>query len=94
MEKLVPYCLYLPEAHIKKLKAMAKHRKASSFIRDALIMALDKTDEFSSGYNKALKDACAIIDNTKEARMIAVKSKYLNDILNDQIRLLKHEPKK
>lgn len=94
MEKLIPYCLYLPEAHIKKLKAMAKHRKASSFIRDALIMALDKTDEFSSGYNKALKDACAIIDSNKEAKMIAVKNKYLNDILNDQIRLLKHEPKK
>jgi len=93
MEKLIPYCLYLPEEHIKKLKKMAKNRKASAFIRDALIMALDKTDEFSSGYNKGLKDSCDIVSNSKEAEMIAVKGKYLNDILINQIKLLRHEPK-
>jgi hypothetical protein len=93
MEKLIPYCLYLPEEHIKKVKKLAKERKASAFIRDALIMALDKTDEFSSGYNKGLKDACAIIDSNKEAEMIAVKGKYLNDILINQIKLLRIEPK-
>jgi hypothetical protein len=93
MEKLIPYCLYLPEEHIKKVKKLAKERKASAFIRDALIMALEKTDEFSSGYNKGLKDACAIIDGNKEAEMIAVKGKYLNDILINQIKLLRIEPK-
>ena len=93
MEKLIPYCLYLPEEHIKKVKKLAKERKASAFIRDALIMALDKTDEFSSGYNKGLKDACAIIDGNKEAKMISVKGKHLNDILINQIKLLRVEPK-
>ena len=93
MEKLIPYCLYLPEEHVKKIKKMAKSRKASAFIRDAVVMALDKTDEFSSGYNKALNDACAIINENKEARMIAIKSMYLNDILNKKIRSLKVEPK-
>jgi hypothetical protein len=93
MEKLVPYCLYLPEEHIKKLKKMAKERKASAFIRDALLMALDKTGEFSSGYNKGLKDACEIINSNKEVAMIAVKGKHLNDILITQIQLLRHEPK-
>jgi hypothetical protein len=93
MEKLIPYCLYLPEEHIKKLKKMAKSRKASEFVRNAVVMALDKTDEFSSGYNKGLTDACAIIGNNKEAKMIAVKSRYLCDILGDQIRKLRHEPK-
>ena len=93
MEKLIPYCLYLPEEHVKKIKKMAKSRKASAFIRDAVVMALDKTDEFSSGYNKALNDACAIINENKEARMIAIKSMYLNDILNKKIRSLKVAPK-
>jgi hypothetical protein len=93
MEKLIPYCLYLPEEHIKKLKKMAKSRKASEFVRNAVVMAMDKTDEFSSGYNKGLTDACAIINNNKEAKMIAVKSKYLCNILGDQIRKLRHEPK-
>lgn len=93
MEKLVPYSLYLPEAHIKKLKSMAKSRKASSFIRDALIMALDKTDEYSSGYNKGLKDACAIIKDNPEAGLIAVRGKALSDILVKQIEILRHESK-
>ena len=93
MEKLIPYCLYLPEEHIKKLKKMAKTRKASAFIRNALIMALDKTDEFSSGYNKGLTDACVIINDNKEAKMVAIKGKYLCDILSDQIRKLKQEAK-
>jgi hypothetical protein len=93
MEKLIPYCLYLPEEHIKKLKKMAKSRKASEFVRNAVVMAMDKTDEFSSGYNKGLTDACAIINDNKEAKMIAVKSRYLCDILGDQIRKLRHEAK-
>jgi hypothetical protein len=93
MEKLVPYSLYLPEAHIKKLKSMAKNRKASSFIRDALIMALDKTDEYSSGYNKGIKDACSIIKDNPEASFIAVRGRSLNDILVKQIEILRHEPK-
>jgi hypothetical protein len=93
MEKLIPYSLYLPEAHIKKLKSMAKQRKASSFIRDALIMALDKTDEYSSGYNKGLKDACEIIKDNPEARLISIRNRSLADILTKQIEILKHEPK-
>ncbi len=93
MEKLIPYCLYLPEEHIKKLKKMAKSRKASEFVRNAVVMAMDKTDEFSSGYNKGLTDSCAIINDNKEAKMIAVKSRYLCDILGDQIRKLRHEAK-
>jgi len=93
MEKLIPYCLYLPEEHIKKIKKMAKERKASEFIRNAVLMAMDKTDEFSSGYNKGLNDSCAIVDGVKETRIIAVKGVYLNDIINRQIRKLKQESK-
>jgi hypothetical protein len=93
MEKLIPYCLYLPEDHVKKIKKMAKARKASAFIRDAVVMALDKTDEFSSGYNKGLTDACTIINDNQEVKMVVVKGKYLFDILCDKIKKLRQEPK-
>jgi homoserine dehydrogenase len=93
MEKLIPYCLYLPEEHIKKLKKLAKSRKASEFVRNAVVMALAKTDEFSSVYNKGITDSFSIINDNKEAKMIAVKSRYLCDILSDQIRKLRHEAK-
>jgi aspartate oxidase len=93
MEKLVPYCLHLSQDHVKQIKKKAKNRQASKFIRDAITVALESTDEFSSGYNKGLLDACAIINDNKEAKMIAIKSKYLCDILNDQILKLKQEPK-
>jgi hypothetical protein len=93
MEKLIPYCLHLPQDQIKKIKKKAKSREASKFIRDAITVALDATDEFSSGYNKALMDACAIINNSQEAKMIAIKSRYLCDILNEKIGKLKQEAK-
>jgi hypothetical protein len=88
MEKLVPYCLHLPQDQIKKIKKKAKSREASKFVRDAITVALDSTDEFSSGYNKALLDACAIIYDNQEAKMIAIKGKYLCDILNEKIKKL------
>lgn len=46
-DNLVPYSLYLPRKQINQLKEMAKTRKASAFIRDALIMALEKNDTFT-----------------------------------------------
>jgi hypothetical protein len=93
MEKLIPYCLYLPEDHVKKIKKMAKARKASAFIRDAVLMALDKTDDFSSGYNKGLTDASGIVYGNPEAKIVVIKGRYLCDILGDKIKKLKQEPK-
>jgi hypothetical protein len=51
-------------------------------------MILDGNDSFKSGYNKALKDAIKVIDNTKEIEHIAVRGKYLNDMLADQLKQL------
>lgn len=84
-KKLVPYNLYLYTEHVDKLKKMAGQRKASSLIRDAVSMMLDGKDEYSAGYNRGLKDAIGIIDGCKEIEFIAVRGKYLADILADQI---------
>jgi hypothetical protein len=87
-KKLVPYSLYLPQEHYLKLKEAAKDRKASALIRDAIAMILDGGDAFSSGYNKACRDAAQLVYDCKEAQMIAIKGKDLGSILTEQIEAL------
>jgi hypothetical protein len=88
MKKLIPYSVYLPPEYHAKMKDLAKRRMASSMVRDAICMLVDGDDTFKAGYNKALKDVVKEIDAIKEIENIAVKGKYLNDIMADQIKLL------
>jgi hypothetical protein len=71
-----------------KLKEAAKSRKASVLIRDAITMILEGNDAYTSGYNKAVKDAAQLIYDCPEAQMIAIKGKDLGSILTEQIELL------
>ena len=84
-KKLMPYSVYLPMEYYDKIRHLAKERKASSLVRDAIVMALDGNDEFKSGYNKGVRDAIKVVDACKEIEMIAIKGKYLNDVLAEQI---------
>jgi hypothetical protein len=84
-KRLIPYSVYLPEGQHKKLKKLAKERKASALIRDAIDMIIDGNDAFTSGYNKAVKDAAQLVYDCDEAQMIAVKGKDLGAILTEQI---------
>lgn len=84
-KKLTPYSVYLPVEMHKKLKALAKSRKASQMIRDAITMIIEGNDAYTSGYNKALKDAAKLVYDCPEAQMVAVKGKDLGAILTDQI---------
>ena len=88
MKKLIPYSVYLPPEYHAKIKELAKQRLASSMVRDAICMIVDGDDAFKAGYNKALKDVVKTIDAIKEIEHIAVKGKYLNDVMADQIKLL------
>jgi hypothetical protein len=84
-KKLVPYSVYITQEHYLKLKEAAKDRKASVLIRDAIAMILDGGDAYTSGYNKAVRDAAQLIYDCKEAQMIAIKGKDLGSILTEQI---------
>lgn len=84
-----PYSVYLPVEYIARLKELAKDRKAAALVRDAVIMMLDGDDQFTSGYNKALKDSVGVVDSCKEIEVIAIKGKYLADVLSEQINELK-----
>lgn len=84
-KKLVPYSVYLPREYHDKLKEVAKERKASAMIRDAIMMLLDGDDAYQSGYNKGLRDAAKIVYDCEEAQMVAVKGRDLGAILTDRI---------
>jgi hypothetical protein len=92
--KLVPYCLYLPSDHVTLLKEKAqKNRSASSFVRDALAVALDGMDQFNSGYNKGLRDSIQVIRDTKEASILLIGNDRLSDILVESINMLEQNGK-
>jgi predicted DNA-binding protein len=87
-KKLVPYSVYLPVEMHTRLKKEAKNRTASKLIRDAICMIIDGNDAYTSGYNKAIKDASQLVYDCPEAQMIAIKGKDLGSILTDQIEAL------
>jgi hypothetical protein len=87
-KKLIPYSVYLPVEQHDKLKLLAKDRKAAALVRDAIDMILSGNDAFTSGYNKACRDAAKLIYDNPEAQMIAIKGKDLGSILTEQIEAL------
>jgi len=87
-KKLIPYSVYIPQDHHKKLKQLAKERKASEMIRSAIDLLVTNNDVYKSGYNKAIEDASKVIYECKEAQMVAVKGKDLGAHLSEQIKML------
>ncbi len=88
-KKLIPYSVYLPLEHHNKLKELAKQRKASVLIRNAIGMLVDGTDAFTTGYNVGIQDAAKVIYECEEAQMIAIKGKDLGVVLSERIEELK-----
>lgn len=88
MTKLVPYSVYLPVEYHDKIKELAKKRQASSTVRDAICMIIDGDDSYKAGYNKALKDAVAVVKACKEIEVIAIRGKYLDNLISEQIKQL------
>ncbi len=87
-KKLIPYSVYLPVEYHAKLKAVAKERKASAMIRDAIMMILDGDDAYKGGYNKGVRDSAQVVYECDEAQMVAIKGRDLGDILTDRIKEL------
>ena len=77
--------MYLPKDYHDKLKTVAKDRKASALIRDAIQMILDGSDAYRGGYNKGVRDAAQVVYECDEAQMVAIKGRDLGAILTDRI---------
>jgi len=86
--KLIPYSVYLPSELHKKLKTLAKDRKASELIRNAIQMIIDGNTAYNSGYNMALKDIIGIINSNESAITISVHGILIADNLISDIKTL------
>jgi len=83
--KLIPYSVYLPKAYHDKISELAKQRRASGLIRDAICMMLDGGDQYRSGYNQAIRDIVSQINKVKEIKDFAYKGLSLDEIVLKQI---------
>ena len=87
-KKMYPYSVYLPQEYYEKIRELAKERKASGLVRDAIMMALEGDNAYKAAYNQGLRDAVKAIDGCKEIEVIAIRGKYLADVLAEQISAL------
>ena len=87
-KKLIPYSVYLPAEYVNKLKDLAKERKASELIRNAVMMIIDAHDAYTAGYNQGLEDAAQVVYDCPEAQRVAVKGKDLGAHLTEEIKKL------
>jgi hypothetical protein len=83
MEKrLVPYSVHLREDIYLKLKEFAKDRKATALVRNAITMIVEGDDAFNGGYNKAVRDIMAVIEQDQWCKAIGVDQVTIAEHLN------------
>jgi len=83
MEKrLVPYSVHLREDIYLKLKEFAKDRKATALVRDAITMIVEGDDAFNGGYNKAVRDIMAVVEQDQWCKAIGVDQVTIAEHLN------------
>jgi hypothetical protein len=70
--RMIPYSVHLREDVYLKLKEVAKDRKATALVRDAITMILEGDDSFNGGYNKAVRDMIAHVQQDQWCQSIAV----------------------
>jgi hypothetical protein len=80
-KRLIPYSVHLPEEIFQQLKEAAQNRKASSVVRDAITMYLQRTSEFDTGYNKAINDAIRIVKSNPTAKSLSVNGLPVSSLL-------------
>lgn len=84
--KLVPYSIYLPVEYYNKIKDLAKERKASSTVRDAIMMIVDGKNTYQSGYNQGLRDAVKAVKKMDIVNVLSIKGKRLDVLIADHFK--------
>jgi len=93
-KRLIPYSVHLPEDIYEKLKKAAGERKASALVRDAITMIVEGGDQFSSGYNKGIRDAQTIVKNDKATSGIVLNGNSISTTLESKMErlIIKEKP--
>lgn len=87
-KRMIPYAVHLPEDIYNKMKEAAKERRASSVVRDAIIMLLEGENVFNSGYKKGVRDTIEIIKNNEGAKTISYGNQTIADSITSDLGLL------
>ncbi len=85
VKRLIPYSVHLSEDVYLKLKEVAKDRKASALVRDAITMILEGNDAFDSGYLKGVRDCVKIVNENQNAAAVSFHGNSLAVELVDQM---------
>jgi hypothetical protein len=91
VKNLIPYSVYLPKDYHDRISELAKERKASGMIRDAICMILDGSKPYNAGYNQAIRDAVKAVGKMQYLDFIAVKGKYIDTMVIEQLEMLERE---
>jgi hypothetical protein len=83
--RMIPYSVHLREDVYLKLKEVAKDRKATALVRDAITMILEGDDSFNGGYNKALRDVINLIKEDPWAKTIGIYDESLAQYLTNKV---------
>jgi len=87
-KRLIPYSVHLREDIYLKLKGIAKNRKATSLVRDAITMIIEGDDAFNGGYKKAVRDVISLIQFDEWAGTIGIGGQSIADKLVSKIERL------
>jgi len=87
-KRLIPYSVHLREDIYLKLKGIAKDRKATSLVRDAITMIIEGDDAFNGGYKKAVRDVISLIQFDEWAGSIGIGGQSIADKLVSKIERL------
>lgn len=74
-KRLIPYSVHLPEDIYRKLKAAAGERKASSLVRDAIILILEGGSVYNGGYNKAVRDCIRVVESDASVSGLVINNR-------------------
>jgi len=80
--------VHLPEDIYEKLKKAAGDRKASALVRDAITLIVDGGDQFSSGYNKGVRDCQNAVKTDKAASGIILNGSNVGAALENKMEKL------
>lgn len=87
-KRMIPYSVHLREDIYLKLKEIAKDRKATALVRDAITMIVEGDDSFSGGYKKAVRDVVGLIQFDEWAGSIGIGGQSISDRLITKIERL------
>lgn len=96
--KLKPFFAYLNEEQYLALKQFSKKTGSSMsvLIREGVDARLSSGDQFIAGYNQAMQDAIAVINNNSLSRMSFPSGKTFGEMIIDDLKLYlrhQHEPR-